>query len=684
MKNVTPGTQRSRLWVRPIAAVAFVVVVAASIATSTVIGQISEEHDHRLLEERTGEVAVFLESSIREVELAFPFLAGVLQLAEDPFEGFEAGATSIMDESVPMIGAAQPSDGGHRIAAVVGTGPSPGDPVSDGWEPLLRRAGEETGGVVTGILPATTGDRTRVGFAYAADGLPVVLFLEMQFDPPSVVEVEEGSPFSDISGAVYVGSEEERSHLILTTADELPLTGDVARDTFRVGVDDWLVVTTTDGSLSGPLVDRTRWGVLAGGILLALLTATIIEMQGRRRVYALTLVEQRTAELGQARHAADEANRSKSEFLSRMSHELRTPLNAVLGFGQLLELEPLEPNQREAVDQIMKGGRHLLDLINEVLDISRIEAGELALSPEAVHVPELMQDAVDLIKPLAAPNGIQVVVDTATTQNDYVFADRQRAKQILLNLLSNAVKYNRPRGTVAVSCEHVGDTRLRISVTDTGHGIPAERIDQLFVAFERLGAEHTGVEGTGIGLALSKRLAEVMGGTLTVESQLGHGSTFSVELPRVEGPVERYERLNGRGADGPTPTPARDRHVILHIEDNLSNATLVERILAQRVDVELIPAMQGRLGLELAREHRPDVVLLDLHLPDMNGEQVLHRLRDDPLTSSIPVIIVSADATSGHVQRLLSAGATAYLTKPIDVHELLGALERTLPELQIT
>lgn len=397
--------------------------------------------------------------------------------------------------------------------------------------------------------------------------------------------------------------------------------------------------------------------------------------------YVIDVDDRRRAEDAQskAQDAADAANRAKSEFLSRMSHELRTPLNAVLGFGQLLEIEELSDAQRDAVDHILKGGRHLLGLINEVLDISRVEAGELSLSPEPVLAAELVQDAVDLMRPVADQRGIQLVVDSSGVCDCYVFADRQRAKQVLLNLLSNAVKYNRPRGSVAVSCEQPADTRTCIiSVTDTGMGIPAERLGLLFTPFERLGAEQTGEEGTGIGLALSQRLAEAMGGTLKAVSTLGQGSTFTVELPRVEGPVERYERLNG--GIQPAVELVERRRVVLHIEDNLSNLALVERVLAQRPGVEVVAAMHGGLGLELAREHNPVVVLLDLHLPDMDGEQVLQRLRDHPDTASIPVVIVSADATPGQVRRLLSAGAAAYLTKPIDVRELLRLIDEAVDD----
>jgi PAS domain S-box-containing protein len=398
--------------------------------------------------------------------------------------------------------------------------------------------------------------------------------------------------------------------------------------------------------------------------------AYVVDVDDRRQA------DQARAE---AQRVAEEANKAKSQFLSRMSHELRTPLNSVLGFAQVLELDDLSEEQRDSVQHILKGGRHLSNLINEVLDISRIEAGELALSPEPVLTSELIAEAADLMRPLAKQRGIQVLLDRFGSCDTYVFADRQRAKQVLLNLLSNAVKYNRERGTVAISCQET-DLRVRISVADTGQGIPAERLGLLFVPFDRLGAEDTGVEGTGIGLALSRRLAEAMGGTLEAASTLGQGSTFSVELPRVEGPVERYERLTPPVEAAP---PAGDRvHRILHIEDNLANLKLVERVFEQRSDMEIIAAMHGSLGLELAREHRPVLILLDLHLPDVSGDVVLQRLRDDPLTASIPVVIVSADATAGQVQRLLAAGATAYITKPINVRELLDIYDRTTKALK--
>jgi CheY-like chemotaxis protein len=371
---------------------------------------------------------------------------------------------------------------------------------------------------------------------------------------------------------------------------------------------------------------------------------------------------------------ADTANTAKSQFLSRMSHELRTPLNAVLGFAQLLELREQSTEDREAVDHILKGGNHLLALINEVLDISRIEAGDMTLSPEPVHIADVVDEALALVGPMAAARSIRLNHDPCA---HHVLADRQRLKQVILNLLSNGVKYNRFGGTVTVLCEQHGDDRVRLNVTDTGPGISADDIARLFVPFERLGAASTDVEGTGIGLALSRRLAEAMGGALEVDSTVGEGSTFWIELPRVEGTVERYERLVGE------PLPPRQvvdrRHLVLYIEDNLANVTLAERVFAERGDIELMPVMQGRLGVDLARQHRPALILVDLHLPDIPGDEVLQQLRADPVTQPIPVVVVSADASPGRVERLRAAGATAYVTKPFDVRELIRTVGDILP-----
>ena len=413
---------------------------------------------------------------------------------------------------------------------------------------------------------------------------------------------------------------------------------------------------------------------VANQLGIAIAQARLHERVTRQAAELERRVEERTHELSEATAEADRANRAKSEFLSRMSHELRTPLNAILGFGQLLEMDALSERQAEGVGHILRAGRHLLGLINEVLDISRIEAGRLSLSLEPVPVRETIAQAMQLVGPTATVLAVTLRVG-AVDERLHVLADRQRLQQVLLNLLSNAVKYNRPRGTVTIGCERAGDERVRISVTDTGPGIAAEKLERLFVPFDRLGAEATGVEGTGLGLALSKSLVAAMSGTMDVRSEPGTGSTFSVELAVASAP--EAAGLAAVAADGPLAAPARPQ-TILYIEDNLSNLRLVESILSRRPGVTVLSAMQGRVGLDLARHHLPDLVLLDRHLPDIPGEEVFRLLAEDPRTRAIPVVMLSADAILTGVQRLLDAGVRAYLTKPLDVRRLLDVIDETL------
>jgi signal transduction histidine kinase/CheY-like chemotaxis protein len=385
----------------------------------------------------------------------------------------------------------------------------------------------------------------------------------------------------------------------------------------------------------------------------------------------------RSKELQEANRRLREANAAKSEFLSRVSHELRTPLNAVLGFAQLLELGELSTDQRESVQQILRGGRHLLDLINEVLDISRIETGSVSVSFTPVAVDEVLAETRSLISPLAADREIEVA-PLPTRAPLYVRADHQRLEQVLLNLAANAVKYNRWGGTVAFSCALTSGDRVRIGVADTGPGIAPENLERLFTPFDRLGAERTEVEGTGMGLALSKRLVELMAGTLTVESTLGQGTTFVLELDAAEASAGAHEAEYAVPASGPTELGAR--HTVLYVEDNPSNLRLMERIVSRRLNIELVTTSEGRHVPEMVRRHRPELVFLDLNLPDCDGDEVLARLRAEPETEGVPVVIISADATPDQIRRLLASGAHEYLTKPFDVVRVLGVLEEFLTE----
>jgi PAS domain S-box-containing protein len=381
------------------------------------------------------------------------------------------------------------------------------------------------------------------------------------------------------------------------------------------------------------------------------------------------------AALREAKTEADRANQAKSDFLSRMSHELRTPLNAILGFGQLIERQNPTPQQKGRVEHIMNAGRHLLNLINEVLDISRIEAGHLQLSVEAVFIAEVLDEALALMRPLAADRSMKVSIDVDPQDDVYVLADRQRLKQVLLNLLTNAVKYTGGGGEISVSLDQSDPTKTRLFVTDNGCGIAQDKLARLFTPFDRLGAEHSSVEGTGLGLALCQRLMRAMGGEIGVNTTIGQGSSFWIELPATESPLKALpaDRATADLKEFGTGRPAK----ILYIEDNLSNLTLVEQMLAEHPHIDLITAMQGGLGLDLASKHLPDLILLDLHLPDLRGQEVLARLRKNQLTRDIPVVVISADATAGQIQRLKAAGVRNYLTKPIDIGEFFHVIDET-------
>ena len=409
---------------------------------------------------------------------------------------------------------------------------------------------------------------------------------------------------------------------------------------------------------------------------------------------AADLVTRREQELQAARDEAVAATRAKDTFLGRMSHELRTPLTAILGFGQLLQMEDLGADDADSADHIVSAGEHLLALIEDLLDISRIETDHLSLSLEPILLGDVVDESVSLLRPQATAR--DVTVDVVGIGPGVVQADRQRLKQVVLNLVSNAIKYNRVGGTVAVAWRPGPGpgpgpaTTVELVVEDTGIGILAENVDRLFDPFDRLGAEATGVEGAGVGLSLSKALTEAMRGTIDASSERGRGSTFTVTLPAAELPIGELpltprpgsiDRPRGVITSGPRPddpagrTTDVDADVVLYAEDNLASLGVIERVFARRPET-LEVAIQGKMVLDLAKVVQPVLVVLDLHLPDLSGEDVLRELKADPVTAAIPVVILSASATEGHRRRLLDGGALAYLTKPLNVPDFLALLDR--------
>src|SRR5437660_1187785 len=414
----------------------------------------------------------------------------------------------------------------------------------------------------------------------------------------------------------------------------------------------------------------------AAQLAIAITQARLAEEVKRHSEQLEQRVRERTHELAEAKAEADRANRAKSDFLSRMSHELRTPLNAILGFGQLLQMQADGGHDRESVEQILKGGRHLLELINEVLDISRIEAGRLPLSQEPVQIGEAVTRVLDLARPLAAERRIHVQIAGAALHHRYVLADTQRLQQVLLNLVSNGIKYNRDGGRLVVGCHEAATGRIRLTVADTGAGIPAERRARLFTPFDRLGAETSPVEGTGLGLALSRRLVEAMGGTIGLDDAEAGGSLFWIELAETTSPDARAGLAT---APPPVAEGRRLRGTILYVEDNASNLRLVERLLQHAGYRRLVSTTDSRTVLELYRRLQPDLILLDLMMPHVDGLAVLAQLRAEiPETAYVPVLVLTADVTLEARRKALAAGAHDFLTKPFETFEALLRISNLL------
>ena len=390
-------------------------------------------------------------------------------------------------------------------------------------------------------------------------------------------------------------------------------------------------------------------------------------------------LQQKNVELESARFAAEKANLAKSNFLSSMSHELRSPLNAILGFAQLMDTTSPAPapSQKESIDQILKAGWHLLNLINEILDLARIESGKLSLSLEPTGLNDVLRECQAMIEPQAQKGGITITFPESHIPY-FVIADRTRLKQVLINLLSNAIKYNQTGGKVVVDCSAPGPARVRVSVKDTGAGLPAEKLSQLFQPFNRLGQEAGGEEGTGIGLVVAKQLIELMGGAIGVESVVGTGSVFWFDMVGADEPQLALD-IPEPSAPAPSPISNGPRlRTLLYVEDNPANLKLVQQLLARRPDLRLLSAGDGHAGIKLARTHSPEVILMDINLPGISGIETIHLLREDPLTARITVVALSANAMPRDIEKGVEAGFFSYLTKPIKVKEFMEVLDSAL------
>jgi len=437
-----------------------------------------------------------------------------------------------------------------------------------------------------------------------------------------------------------------------------------------------------DGSRFPAMVSVTALRDAQDGIIGYLLIGTDNtarqQVEEERKRFALALQET-NVKLESAKSVAEKANLAKSEFLSSMSHELRTPLNAILGFAQLMELAspPPTPSQVKRIAQILQAGWYLLKLINEILDLAVIESGKLSLSKESVSLSEVMNECQTMMEPQAQLRGIRM----SFPQFDepvFVSADRTRLKQIIINLVSNAIKYNKEQGTVVVDCTMSSPERIRISVNDTGAGLSPEKLGQLFSPFNRLGQEAGSVAGTGIGLVVSKRLAELMGGVLGVKSTVGVGSVFWCELNLAEAPQISLRNGEAEALVLPEALAGSAQRTLLYVEDNPANMQLVEELIAEGPDMRLITAVDGTLGIELARAAQPQVILMDINLPGISGFKALKILRGDAATAHIPVIALSANAMPRDIERGLEAGFFRYLTKPIQIKEFMGTLNDAL------
>lgn len=503
--------------------------------------------------------------------------------------------------------------------------------------------------------------------------------IEANLDP--LVTISAQGTITDVNEASVQATGVPREQLIGTDFSDYFTEPDRARTGYKKAFQEGMVrdyplaIRHSAGGIMDVLYHAAVYRDDKGNVLGVFASARDIT----ERKHLDQLLHEKNAELERATAVAEKANLGKSEFLASMSHELRTPLNAILGFAQLIESGSPPPTltQKRSLEQILRAGWYLLELIDEILDLAQIDSGKIMLSLEPVSLLEVMSDCLAMVGPQADKGGIALTC--APLESAYfIEADRTRTKQVLINLLSNAIKYNRQGGAVVVACTVVAPDSIRISIQDTGFGMTSEQQAQLFQPFNRLGRESGPVQGTGIGLVVTKRLIELMGGAIGVNSTFGEGSVFWIEFKLTTAPQFEIQETGHRV---PEPRPVSDgtsKRTLLYVEDNPANLELIEQLIARRTDLRMLSAADGNLGIEFARAHQPDVILMDINLPGISGIEAMKILRADPLTAHIPIIAVSANALPRDIKMCLALGFFDYLTKPIMLNEFVRTLDLAL------
>jgi signal transduction histidine kinase/CheY-like chemotaxis protein len=673
------------LRVRGLTIVVFVGFLVLSSVVFVGIGKLVDRQEHRLLKERTAEVSLIVSGALQS---SFRDIFNTLSIsAEQSPESFRLAAqrmvTSAGVTSVALV--TEDSQREWVVRSAAGSGLSTGEAVTGDRLALIAQAGpvfrsdmivndgRSSLATVMGISHAAGSPGGAAGGAAgdAATG-KAAIYLEVAVDPHRDTTVTQADAFHEIRAALYTGDQPDPSKLLLTTTDQLPITGDTVRQTVTFGADSWLLVTAARQPLAGPLLRGLPWLLAAALLVVGVAMAGTVETVGRGRDRALRLVAARTKALEDSLHELRVAQQAKSEFLSNMSHELRTPLNAIIGFSDLMTREPAtssEPDRiavpSEWIEHINASGLHLLDLINDILDLAKVEAGRIDLAPEPIALRPVISAAVATLRPLMVRKELSVVEDIDDVA---VIADRVRLRQIIDNLLSNAIKFTPDGGRIGLTARGNADQVL-LDVDDTGVGIAPDDQERVFDEFQQVGDRGSRTSGTGLGLALTRRLVLAHGGTITLQSTVGVGSKFTVALPAAELPTAEVP------AATPAELPAAEATAVgtvLVIEDDAAAVRLLRAYL-EHAGYAVRVAVDGPTGLAEAIADPPDAIVLDVILPGIDGWEVLRRIKLEPRSASVPTVMVTV--VDEH-EIGLALGAVDYLVKPIDPEVLVGVLRK--------